>query len=96
MMVRTQIALPAEDHRLAKRRAAELNVSLAEYVRRAVRRDLGAAGSAVDVSAAFGLFDSGGSDIARDKDAYIGEAFETGYRRQTGQAEDGAEASHER
>jgi hypothetical protein len=40
VLVRTQISLDAEEHRRAKRRAAELDISLAEYVRRAVSREL--------------------------------------------------------
>ena len=86
-MVRTQIALDSEDHRRAKRRAAEQGVSLAEYVRRAVRRELGGEERpAADISAIFGLFDSGGSDIAKHKDRYVGEAVEAEYLRKTGRA----------
>lgn len=85
MMVRTQIALDAEDHRRAKRRAAEMNVSLAEYVRRAVRHDLGEKERPkADISAIFDLGDSGGSDIAKHKDRYLGEAAEAEYLRKTG------------
>jgi hypothetical protein len=90
MMVRTQIALDSEDHRRAKRRAAEMNVSLAEYVRRAVRKDLGEERPKGDISAIFGLFNSGGSDIAKHKDKYIGEAVEAEYLRKTGRARSSA------
>ena len=76
MMVRTQIMLDGEDHRRAKQRAAELGVSLAEYVRRAVAADLGARPEAVDRSGVIGLFGSGGSDIARHKEAYLIDALE--------------------
>ncbi len=87
MMVRTQIALDPEDHRRAKRRAAEMNVSLAAYVRDVVRRDLGGEDRpAADISAIFGLGSSGGSDIGRHKDRYVGEAVEAEYRGKTGQA----------
>jgi len=52
-----------------------MNLSLAEYVRRAVRRELGGEDRpAAEISAIFGLFDSGGSDIAKHKDEYVGEA----------------------
>jgi hypothetical protein len=86
MMVRTQIALEAEDHRRAKRRAAEMNVSLAEYVRRIVHRDLGAGERPkADISAIFDLGHSGGSDIAKHKDEYIGEALWHEHLRKTGQ-----------
>ncbi len=73
--------LDAEAHRRAKRRAAELGVSLAEYVRRAVDRDLGAAPQRSDPSAIFGLFDSGGSDVARDKDRYVDAAISQAHGR---------------
>jgi hypothetical protein len=87
MMVRTQIALDSEDHRRAKRRAAELNISLAEYLRGLVRLDLGSEEQpAADISAIFGLGDSGGSDVARLKDAYIGDAVEAEYLRKAGGA----------
>jgi hypothetical protein len=75
MQQRTQIYLPPEEHRRARRRAAELGVSLAEYVRRLVRQDLGGPGRNADVSSLFALGDSGGSDVARQKDAYIGGAI---------------------
>lgn len=86
-MVRTQIALDPEDHRRVKRRAAEQGVSLAEYVRRAVRRELGdEQRPATDISVIFGLGSSGGSDIAKHKDRYVGEAVEAEYLRKTGRA----------
>lgn len=83
MMVRTQIALEAEDHRRAKRRATELGVSLAEYVRATVRRDLGDPTPRGDISEIFGIADSGGSDIARDKDAYVAAALAADHARKT-------------
>ena len=87
MMVRTQIALDSEDHRRAKRRAAEQGISLAEYVREVVHRDLGGEERPkADISEIFGLFDSGGSDVAKHKDRYIGEAVEAEYLRKTGRA----------
>ncbi len=74
-MVRTQITLDAEVHTRAKQRAAELGVSLAEYVRQLVAANLDAtAAPTTDISSIFGMFDSGGSDIARQKDRYLGEA----------------------
>jgi NAD+--asparagine ADP-ribosyltransferase len=74
MQQRTQIYLPPEEHRRARRRAAELGVSLAEYVRRLVRQDLGGSVRKADVSGLFALGDSGDSDVAKEKDAYIGDA----------------------
>jgi hypothetical protein len=78
MMARTQITLDPELHRRARRRAAELRISLAEYVRRLVARDLRAPEPKADPSVLFALGDSGGSDVARDKDAMIGDAFAGG------------------
>jgi predicted nucleic acid-binding protein len=40
MMARTQISLEAEMQRRARQRASELGISLAEYLRRLVARDL--------------------------------------------------------
>lgn len=74
MMVRTQIMLDAEEHRRAKSRASELGVSLAEYVRRVVGTDLATPSSKSDPSEIIGMFNSGGSDIARHKDEYLAEA----------------------
>lgn len=84
MVVRTQIALEAEDHRRAKLRAAELGVSLAEYIRRVVARDLGEESRRGDISQMFDLGSSGGSDVGRYKHEYLGEAAEVEWRRETG------------
>jgi hypothetical protein len=77
MMVRTQITLDAEAHRRAKRRAGELGISFAEYVRRVLDRDLGEPVRAADPSQIFDLFDSGGADVAREKDRYVDAAVHT-------------------
>lgn len=83
MMARTQVSLTPEDHRLARRRASELGISFAEYIRQLVRKDLGQpVRPNVDVSVLFDLGDSGGSDIARHKDDYIGEAVDAANPRQ--------------
>jgi hypothetical protein len=74
MVVRTQITLDAEAHRRAKRRAGELGISFAEYVRRALDRDLGEPPQRADPSQVFGLFDSGGADVAREKDRLLDAA----------------------
>jgi hypothetical protein len=76
MMARIQITLPPEDQRRARARAAELGISFAEYVRRLVARDLGEAPGSQDARALFDLGDSDGSDVARDKHRYVGEAVE--------------------
>ena len=75
MMARTQITLESEVQRRARQRASELGVSLAEYVRRLVARDLARPETAIAVDRIFDLGSSGGSNIARDKDSMIAEAF---------------------
>lgn len=74
MASRTQITLESEMQRRARRRASELGVSLAEYFRRLVARDLARPEAGGDVHRIFDLGDSGGSDIAREKHAMIAEA----------------------
>jgi hypothetical protein len=39
-MLRTQVSLDEQDYRAAKREAAALGISIAEYVRRAIRNAL--------------------------------------------------------
>ncbi|MBI1791786.1 MAG: hypothetical protein HYR60_30030 [Acidobacteria bacterium] len=75
MMSRTQITLDPEIQRRARRRAGDLGISLAEYVRRLVARDLGSVQTVADPAAVFDLGSSGGSDIAKDKDAMIAAAL---------------------
>jgi hypothetical protein len=75
MMSRTQITLDPEIQRRARRRAADLGVSFAEYVRRLVARDLGSAHVQAAPSLVFDLGASGGSDVATQKDAMIAQAF---------------------
>lgn len=74
MVSRAQITLGDELHRKARERAAQLGVSLAEYLRRLVTRDLERPETQVDVSLVFDLGSSAGGDIATDKDAMLGEA----------------------
>lgn len=81
MMSRTQVTLEAEMQRRARRRATDLGVSLAEYFRRLVARDLARPESSADVDRIFDLGNSGGSDIARDKDAMIAEAADASRRK---------------
>ena len=74
-MTRTQISMDREMLREARRKASEQRISLAEYVRRLVAADLDETIPRADVSSIFGLFKSAEpTDIARDKDALIGEA----------------------
>jgi hypothetical protein len=75
MNVRTQITLDPETQRRAQARAAELDVSFAEYVRRLVAHDLGPPRRKVSISAIFDLIDEGpATNIARNKDKMIAEA----------------------
>ncbi len=78
MMVRTQISLDSEIHAQTRKRAAKLGISLAEYVRRLVDRDLTESPRNIDRSIIFDLGTSGKSDIASDKDRMIGEATVAG------------------
>jgi hypothetical protein len=76
MMSRTQITLEPETQRRARRRAADLGVSLAEYVRRLVARDLAGPERAVEVRSVLNLGSSGGSDIARNQEFMIAQTFD--------------------
>jgi hypothetical protein len=75
MMARSQIKLEAELHRRARRRAAELGISFAEYVRRLVARDLEAPPKRADPKSVFDLGRSGGTNVARHKDALLGASL---------------------
>lgn len=81
MTQRTQISLPPDEHRAARRRAAEQGISLAEYVRRLVHEDLSDGGSLpkADITQIFGLGNSGGSNVAKHKQQYLDEAAEVDY-----------------
>lgn len=81
MMARTQITLDGHSHKRARQRASELGLSLAEYFRRLVARDLGAPKTKVDVTCLFDLGSSGQSNIRRDKDRMISEAFQAEAKR---------------
>lgn len=81
MMVRTQITLESELQKRARQRASQAGVSLAEYVRRLVARDLARPEAKADVTSIFDLGDSGGSNIAVNKDSMIAEAFHSERRR---------------
>ncbi len=74
MMIRTQISLDSERHAQARARAAELGVSLAEYMRRLVDRDVARPARTVDRSVVFDLGGGIPTDIARHKDRMIAEA----------------------
>ena len=64
--MRTQIALNPEQHSRVRRKATELGISMAEDIRRLVDQDLATARTHTDLSSITALFDSGGSDIAKE------------------------------
>jgi hypothetical protein len=78
MVARTQITLEPEYHRKARARAAELGISLAEYLRGLVARDLEGPRRNAKPQLVFDLGDSGESDVSRNKDRYLGEALSVG------------------
>ncbi len=76
MMARIQVTLAPEVKRRARERAAQLGISMAEYVRRLIARDLSEPQQTVGPSVIFDLGDSGGMDVARHKDSMVGEAVD--------------------
>jgi hypothetical protein len=82
MMVRTQITLENELQRQARRRASDIGVSFAEYVRRLVARDLVRHEPKADLACIFDVGASSDSDIANDKDSMIAEAFASAHSKQ--------------
>jgi hypothetical protein len=95
--VRTQVTLDPETQRRAQARAAELNISFAEYVRRLLVNDLGETTRKSDISTVFDLTDSGPeTDIARNKDEMIAKAIlsETSSRRERSKARSKLRTSH--
>ncbi|MGH9607579.1 MAG: hypothetical protein ACRD3N_17955 [Terracidiphilus sp.] len=81
MMVRTQISLENELQAQARRRAQDIGVSFAEYVRRLVASDLTSPKAKADVTCIFDLGSSGGSDIEKNKRSMIAEAYSASRRR---------------
>lgn len=80
-MAKTQIALETEMQRRARQRANDLGVSLAEYFRRLLARDLARPETAAPVDCIFDLGTSGSSDIATQKDSMIAKAFQSTRRK---------------
>ena len=77
--MRTMIVLTDNQHALAERKAAQQGISLSEYIRRLVDRDLEEAAPEQSITALFGLFDDGGSNIRANKHQMIGEAIDRHY-----------------
>lgn len=76
MNIRMQVTLPEEHHARVAEKAAARGVSLAEYLRRLVSRDLEdeAPLPAPAITALFGIGDSGGGDVGTHKQAYLADA----------------------
>ncbi|MBA3366784.1 MAG: hypothetical protein H0U03_13550 [Actinobacteria bacterium] len=83
MMARTQITLTPEDHRRSRERASQLGISLAEYIRRLVKRDLEGRSTRGDISLIFGRGNSGSSDVASAKDEYVDAVLAAQHDRET-------------
>lgn len=79
-MTRTQLSFDRQMLRRARTKAGALGISLAEYVRRLVAEDLGERTLPADPTSVFNLGSSEGSDIAREKQTMLGEAFSRGSR----------------
>src|SRR5260370_18488226 len=81
MMGREGKNVEPEMQRRGGQRRNDLGVSLAEYFRRLVARDLARPETTARVDRIFDLGSSGGSDIASQKDSMIGEAFHSTRRK---------------
>lgn len=88
MTARTQIYLPDEEHRKARIRAAEQGISLSEYIRRLVKRDLDALEPPrrATIEDIFDLAAGEATDVGRDKDRLVAEAIEAARTRDAGSA----------
>jgi len=74
MMVQTQISIEAELRSRIRTRARALGISMAEYFRQLVERDLSDTTRNMDLSVVFNLGASGGADVATNKDRMAAEA----------------------
>jgi hypothetical protein len=84
MSIRSQITLDPDLQRRAQKRASELGMSFAEYVRRTLAQDLGERKAATDISVIFNLVRDGPvTNIARDKDKMVGDAVWKEHLRKT-------------
>lgn len=69
-MIRTQISLDKQDYNLAKKEAKELGISVAEFVRRAVRDALPVRGEGPWMKFA-GFVETGDPDSSRSVDELV-------------------------
>ena len=80
-MTRTVISIERELYDRARDRAEELGISFAEFVRKVLSEKLDAPRRKADPSIIFDLGRSGTpTDVAKDKDAMIGEAVDALFR----------------
>ena len=75
------MTLETEMQRRARQRANALGVSLAEYFRRLVARDLARPETAARRGRVFDFGSSRGSDVASQKDSMIARAFQSTRRK---------------
>ncbi|MDE0668756.1 MAG: hypothetical protein OXI48_06985 [bacterium] len=72
--MRTIITLPDQLHAKSKSRAAELGISLSEFVRRVLTAELDAPSPQGDIDSICGFVSGAPFDMARDGDGLIAEA----------------------
>jgi hypothetical protein len=76
MTSRMQISLDPDLRLRATRKAAKQGVSMAEYVRRAIERDLGGAQAKADISSTFDLGSSAEpTDVGENKKSMLAESL---------------------
>lgn len=73
-LMRTVITLPDHTHAMAKRRAAELGISFAEFARRLFERELATVMPQGDIDSICGMVEGTPFDMARDGRRIIEEA----------------------
>ena len=78
MSTNTPIVLEPELEKQAQQRAHQLGMPLADYIRQLIAQDLENPAPANDPSIIFNLGNSGGTDIARDKNHLLGAALANG------------------
>lgn len=75
-MIRTQISLTREQHEQLKRRAEARGVSMSQLVREAIASaEFGRRERAEQARAVFGRYGSGRSDVSRQHDRHLEEAY---------------------
>ena len=75
--MRTIITMPDHLHAQAKQRAAELGISLAEFTRRLLERELGSSAPQGDIDSICGIVTGTPFDMALDREQIVGEAADS-------------------